>query len=221
MQAQYHPQVFDADCEAAARAIILTDEGPGADTDTRWARETPYLMELLRATMGQGPRALGPESLVLDYGCGIGRMAKAMIEAFGCHVLGVDISPRMRALAEAHVGSPRFQAVAPEMLARLARSGLRVDAAIAVWVLQHCLAPADDIGLIRAALAPGGRCFVLNMKGRAVPAVGEGRFLWVADGQDVPALLRHAFAVEAMGEPDMARVPPMAAVGAWWMVLRA
>ena len=217
--ATYYPQVFDAADEAAARAIILTDEGAGADTETRWARETPYLLELVRAHI-----RLGPESLVLDYGCGIGRMARALIAATGCRVVGVDISARMRALAAEHVADERFMAVAPAQLDGLVAHGLRADAALAVWVLQHCLAPAEDIARLRAALAPGGRLFVLNMPGRAVPAVqeagGEARFVWAADGIDVAALLRARFAVEAAGEPDMARVPRMSSIGAYWMVLR-
>ena len=213
--ATYYPQVFDAADEAAARAIILTDEGEGADTETRWARETPYLVELVRAHL-----RLGPESLVLDYGCGIGRMARALIAATGCRVVGVDISARMRALAAEHVADERFMAVSPAQLDGLLAHGLRADAALAVWVLQHCLAPAEDIARLRAALAPGGRLFVLNMPGRAVPAVQEASFVWAADGIDVAALLRARFAVEAAGEPDMARVPRMSSIGAYWMVLR-
>jgi SAM-dependent methyltransferase len=217
--AVYYPQVFDAADEAAARAIILTDEGEGADTATRWARETPYLVELLREHL-----RLGPESLLLDYGCGIGRMARALIAATGCRVVGVDISARMRALAAEHVADERFLAVSPAQLDGMVQHGLRADAALAVWVLQHCLAPAEDIDRLGRALAPQGRLFVLNMLGRAVPAVqdaaGEARFVWAADGIDVAALLRGRFAVTAAGVPDMARVPRMSSIGAHWMVLR-
>jgi SAM-dependent methyltransferase len=157
---------------------------------------------------------------VLDYGCGIGRMARALIAATGCRVVGVDISARMRALAVEHVADERFMAVSPAQLDGLLAHGLRADAALAVWVLQHCLAPAEDIARLRVALAPQGRLFVLNMPGRAVPAVQEARFVWAADGIDVAALLRARFAVEAAGEPDMARVPRMSSIGAYWMVLR-
>ena len=217
--AVYYPQVFDAADEAAARAIILTDEGEGPDTATRWERETPYLVGLVREHV-----RLGPESLVLDYGCGIGRMARALIAATGCRVVGVDISARMRAMAAEHVADERFLAVSPAQLDGLVQHGLRADAALAVWVLQHCLAPAEDIERLGRALAPQGRLFVLNMPGRAVPAVqgeaGAARFVWAADGIDVAALLRGRFAVDAAGEPDMSRVPRMSSIGAYWMVLR-
>ena len=55
-------------------------------------------------------QALAPNSdmVVLDYGCGVGRLAKAMIEAKGCAVIGLDISARMRTLAQDYVASDRL-----------------------------------------------------------------------------------------------------------------
>jgi SAM-dependent methyltransferase len=132
MAARYFPEIFHAADALSARDIILTNEGPGADTETRWACETPYVLDLLR---GQMP--LAPDSLILDYGCGIGRMAKAMIDATGCSVIGLDVSPSMRALAVDYVASDRFVAVSPGQFDRLVQAGLLVDATIAIWVLQH------------------------------------------------------------------------------------
>jgi SAM-dependent methyltransferase len=218
--ARYFPEIFDAPDLQRAKRIILTEEGNGADTEARWALETPYAVELISREL-----RLGPDSVVLDYGCGIGRVAKALIEAFGCSVIGTDISPAMRSLAPGYVGSDRFLAVAPEQFDLLLRGGLRVHAAIAVWVLQHCFRPADDIERIRKGLIPGGRCFVLNMPKRAVPArrdggdEGEG-FLWATDGVDIAALLRASFAVMAEGVPDKPGIPNMADAGAYWMALR-
>jgi SAM-dependent methyltransferase len=219
-RARYYPDVFDVADIARAKKIILTEEGPGADTETRWAVETPYVMELIG-----GAFALRPEMLVLDYGSGIGRIAKAMIAASGCSVIGVDISPSMRALALDYVGSERFVALSPAQFDRLVAAGLRVHAAIAVWVLQHCFAPTDDISRIAGSLDADGRAFVLNMPKRAVPAVIEGEpaekgFVWARDGIDVAALLRASFAVAAEGEPDRSRTPNMADAGAYWMSLR-
>jgi hypothetical protein len=104
-------------------------------------------------------------------------------------------------------------------------AGLRVHATIAVWVLQHCLAPAGDVERIRRSLAVEGYCFVLNMRKRAIPAIRDkvaanAGFVWASDAVDVATLLRTAFGVEAEGEPDKAGVPNMAEVGAYWMSLR-
>jgi len=220
MTMQYYPRIFDvADIDRAKR-IILTNEGPGADTETRWTRETPYVMELIRNAF-----SLRPGMLVLDYGCGVGRLAKAMIEASGCTVIGVDISANMRKLAGDYVASDRFITVSPDQFDVMVGAGLRVHAAISVWVLQHCLVPADDIERIRGSLITGGHCFVLNMPKRAIPAVRDkatenGRFLWATDNIDVGELLHAAFDVESDGIPDASRTPNMATSGAFWMNLR-
>jgi SAM-dependent methyltransferase len=89
----YRPEIFNPSSVDDARRIILTPE-PGLSTDERWDRETPYLADRLVETMMPDE-----SSLVLDFGCGIGRLAKAVIERSGCTVIGVDISARMRAYA--------------------------------------------------------------------------------------------------------------------------
>jgi hypothetical protein len=131
----------------------------------------------------------------------------------------------MLTLARDYVRSDRFIPVLPSQFDILLGAGLRVDAAIAIWVLQHCLAPAEDIDRIRRSLADGGTLFALNMPKRAIPAILENtengdRFDWVSDGIDVAALLRQAFRVVADGEPDGSRTPNMANAGAFWMSLR-
>jgi SAM-dependent methyltransferase len=220
MTARYYPEIFTAVAdEKQAKEIILTNEGPGADTTTRWAVETPYVLELVNQAL-----ALRPDMLVLDYGCGIGRVAKAMIDACGCSVVGVDISANMLTLARDYVRSDRFIPVLPNQFDTLLTGGLRLHAAIAIWALQHCLTPADDVARIRRSLVGGGGFFTLNMAKRAVPAVLDGtsgaEFAWVSDGIDVAALLCGAFRVAAEGEPDPARTPKMADAGAFWMTLR-
>src|SRR5690349_14906824 len=105
----YDPAIFDVADEATAKRIILTPDG--RSTDERWRVETPGLATLAGASL-----ALDQDSLVLDYGCGIGRMAKALIERFGCRVVGVDISPRMREMAPAYVSSEKFEAICREDL---------------------------------------------------------------------------------------------------------
>jgi SAM-dependent methyltransferase len=213
----YYPQLFDVKDSAQAKQIILTDEGPGADTETRWHHETPYLVELFGRTL-----SLRPNTLVTDYGCGIGRISKALIDTFGCGVIGVDISPNMRSLAVDYVGSDRFLAVSPAQYDLMVRNGMRVDAAVAIWVLQHCLAPADDINRINGSLITGGGFFVLNMFQRLVPAVqengpGQARFVWASDSIDIAAMLHATFLIEAEGRPDMSRVRN---TSAYWMCLR-
>ncbi|GAB0119642.1 class I SAM-dependent methyltransferase [Acidisoma sp. 7E03] len=210
----YHPTVFDVEDLSQAKEIILTNEGPGCETEVRWARETPYLGALIGQEL-----ALTPDSLVLDYGCGVGRLAKQLIDVYGCAVIGADISPRMRALALDYVGSDRFAAVDPGQLQRLCDKGLRVDAAFSVWVLQHCLTPAEDIARIRASLCADGRLFVANMDARAIPVrrPDQSELIWVSDGLDIWSLLGGAFAPVATGQfdPDLCPSPAHLGTTAW------
>ncbi|CAG1002370.1 hypothetical protein BURK1_02961 [Burkholderiales bacterium] len=180
---RYRPDVFDVTDEDSARRIILTPEG-GESTRSRWERETPCVTRLALQELG-----IGPDSLVVDYGCGIGRIARELIASTGCRVIGVDISASMRRLAQSYVQSPRFEAIDPATLDARAAAGMRAEAAIACWVLQHCMDPGVDAGRLFEALRPGGRLLVVNNLRRAVPA-DRG---WVDDGLDVAALLDARF----------------------------
>jgi SAM-dependent methyltransferase len=181
--ATYTPSVFDVRDVEEARRIVLTAEA-GTTTDERWARETPYLAERVLERF-----ALDPRHVVLDFGCGLGRMAKALIDATSCFVIGVDLSTSMRQLAPGYVASPRFAVIAPPMLDLLIARGLRVELALSIWVLQHVARPAPDIRRIRDALRPGGGLFVANNVRRAVPT-DRG---WAHDGLDIRAMLATEF----------------------------
>ena len=147
----YNPRIFDVTNIDEAMRIILTSEG--STTEHRWATETPYLGDLIASSL-----EISEQTLILDYGCGIGRMAKQLISRHGCHVIGVDISPSMRALAAVYVGSDRFFACPPEMLDLLVARGITFDLVLTVWVLQHCLDVRADVARIVSALAPQGTC---------------------------------------------------------------
>jgi SAM-dependent methyltransferase len=187
MALTYNPDIFSVNNLEQARNIILTPET--STTDERWKTETPMLADLMSQ---HSP--VGPDSLVLDYGCGIGRMAKELISRHNCRVIGVDISPAMRALSVQYVSSDNFFACPPTMLGVLLDGGLRFDAALSIWVLQHCLKPADDIGQLRRALKPGGALFVANNVHRAVPTRESG---WANDGIDIRTTLTNTFALQA------------------------
>jgi len=101
MKLTYNPGVFNVNSIPAAMSIILTAED--STTEARWRTETPYLADLINKHF-----ELSANSLLLDYGCGIGRMAKELIGRYGCRVVGVDISPSMRSLAPMYVASDRF-----------------------------------------------------------------------------------------------------------------
>src|SRR5579859_676277 len=203
----YDPGIFAAPDLEAAKRIIVTGS-PGQGTEDRWRRETPYLAELLGEWL-----AIQPGMLVVDYGCGVGRLSKALIERFGCVVLGVDSSAEMRALAPAYVDHANFSVVSRRTFQGLIGGGLRAQAAFSVWVLQHCLRPAEDIGLIAQALPPGAPIAIVNTLRRVVPAV-EAR--WADDGLDLRALLAERFALVRTGQLDAEVVGAATAAGSFW-----
>ncbi len=193
--ATYQPQVFEQPTLEAAQAIILTPEN-GRSTVARWQSETPYLASKILQGLPEKP-----SRLVMDFGCGVGRLSRELIQQGGVAAIGVDASESMRKLAPGYVASPYFIATGTEGLAALVAGGLRYDAALSVWVLQHCLHPAEEIDRITAGLAAGGLFFVVDMTHRAVPT-DQG---WVNDGQSIMGLLDERLerlAVEAYAAPD-------------------
>jgi SAM-dependent methyltransferase len=194
----HRPEIFEVTSIDEARRIILTPDG--ATTDQRWATETPWLVGHLGGHLA--PR---PDSVLLDYGCGIGRVAKPLIERFGCTVVGVDSSRSMRLLAPHYVVSERFVVCSPEGLDQLLDHGLTCDAGYAIWALQHCAWPDQDVARIRRALRPGGSLAVVNARQRLVPVDGG----WLDDGVSIEALLdANGFAALASDELPVEAAPP-------------
>ncbi len=204
----YDPEVFSVASLDAAKRIILTQESAEATTEARWQAETPYLTDLILGEM-----SLGADDVVIDYGCGVGRVSKTLIERTGCWVVGVDISPNMRALAAAYVASPRFAACAPEMLGKTTALGMRATAAVAIWVLQHCFDPAADIARIHAVLAAGSPFFLVNNRRRAVPTREAA---WTDDGQDIGSLVTGRFDAVNRGTLDPAHVTETVTNFSFW-----
>jgi SAM-dependent methyltransferase len=206
----YNPGVFAVGTIEQAKGIILTPED--STTEARWRTETGYLAELIESRL-----ALDSASVVLDYGCGIGRMAKELIRRTGCTVLGVDISPDMRALAPRYVESELFSVCSPEVLDSLTQAGLGVDAAISVWVLQHCLQPAIDISRLHDAVRPKGSVFLVNNRGRAVPTVAHG---WFDDGMDIRKMMSESFLPVEDGLLEAEKTTPQVAQHCFWAHFR-
>lgn len=205
-QAAYDPLRY-ANIETVEEAIqIITTPIDGMTARQRWEKETPALMELIE-------RFIKPGSFVLDYGCGIGRLAKPLINKLGCSVVGVDISANMRALAASCVDSPKFCAMAPEMFESLVSD---VDHAIAVWTLQHCNDLESSINRIADTVIENGHLFVVNNKGRCVPMEGGE---WADDGQDVEKMIVAAgFEEIEHGPLDEKIAPGWMREGTFWAV---
>lgn len=196
----YDPSVFNVDGIDHAKWVILNPDGVHTPEE-RWAVETEYLLHSMAAW------APLKNASVLDWGCGIGRLDKPLIEQHGCTALGVDVSASMRSLAIDYVKSPNFLSCDPSAMPTLLKLGMKFDVALAVWSLQHVPDPAADIEMIKNALKPGGRLFVLNADVRFVPTSENGKFAWANDEKDVWQKLDRDFVTLRLEVVDTKIIP--------------
>jgi SAM-dependent methyltransferase len=210
VQPVYRPDMFDVPNMERARKIVVTAE-EGTTSDERWVKETDYLINDIGQRL-----PLRPDSCVLDYGCGPGRLSKALIDKFGCRVVGVDFSQSMRLLAPEYVVSERFNIWSPEVLAKLVAKGFRADFAVSVWVLQHVLDPMDVMRRMSATLKPGGLLYSLNQVARCVPT-DRG---WFNDGINVRAGLGQVFQELSLHSLPLEVTTPLLAATSMIQVLR-
>jgi SAM-dependent methyltransferase len=126
----------------------------------RWDKETPlFAKAILRNFTRQ-------ENRILDYGTGVGRLAKAILELDDAvEILGVDDSPVQLGHAARYVDNPRFSALLPQ------ESQKRIDMAYCVYVLQHipAIALRDALTRMHYWLRPGGTLVVCTAYARMAP----------------------------------------------------
>jgi SAM-dependent methyltransferase len=97
-----------------------------------YARHRQILPEVLQNLVEAG--RLGPESLVLDVGCGTGNYAAALIETTHCSCWGLDPSEQMLTRARERIPSAYVQAGKAEQLDFPAES---FDLVFSVDVIHH------------------------------------------------------------------------------------
>lgn len=204
--------IFECASVEDAMGIILTPE-VGLSTDQRWEQETAWLIERLDFADG---------GLLVDYGCGIGRMAKALVDRKSAHVIGVDQSASMRVMATGYVGrDDRFQAVAPSLFNRLVDNGLLIDGALTAWCLQHIPMPELDtvLAILWRALRFGGALWTLERPERYLPVHGP-RWGWTTDGVSVAERLAHHGFVSVSREAVPERLcAPGAELSQWRIIM--
>ena len=95
---------FECPDIGAARRIILMPE-VGLTSGQRWYQETEWLL----------PRLIFKPGPILDFGCGIGRLAKHIADAEH-PVTGIDTSETMRDQAMRYVDNEHFRVGSPQDL---------------------------------------------------------------------------------------------------------
>ena len=160
--------------------IILT-----GNTAERWDIETEIFSDLMIQHMH-----ITSDSVLLDFGTGIGRIAKALIDKTGCQIIGVDISPDMLRESFSYVSDNKFTAMSFQTFEYLSKTGkILFDAAYSIWVLQHCNFEPAYSSILRV-LPKGAEFFIANTKSRCVPIKPTG---WADDGLDIRARLNEDF----------------------------
>ena len=157
----YNPDFFEPKDIEHAKDIILGYHD--MSFDKRWDLETNWTKDILLAS-----RTLGPDSIVLDWGTGIGRIAKMLIDTFGCQVIGVDINEKMLDYARDYVNDSKFSTMTFDEFADK-KFNEHFTHATATWVLQHSPSSHVDIEMIRQALKVKGHMFVLDMTYKCIP----------------------------------------------------
>jgi SAM-dependent methyltransferase len=126
-----------------------------------WAAEHERLDRQIRTLGEEGLRVLAarPGEQVLDIGCGTGRTSMALADAVGRtgHVVGVDVSRPMLALAEAAGARvPQLRFIAGDAQTFPFDEG-GFDAAFSRFGVMFFADPVAAFANIRRALRPGGR----------------------------------------------------------------
>ncbi len=147
---------------------------------------------------------------VLDAGCGTGEVA-CYLAARGHQVLGIDFAPSAIRRARERARALGLDPAAVQFLEWdalwLAELGRTVDTILDVG-LFHTLQPADRdayAAALRAAIRPGGRCFVLSWSDRNPFGYGPER----VRRADLRRAFRRGWRVETIEEADLeTRLPP-------------
>jgi 2-polyprenyl-3-methyl-5-hydroxy-6-metoxy-1,4-benzoquinol methylase len=171
---RYVKEVFDVVTFEQAKHTVLTSD---SNNQKKFEEETKFFVESIKSK-----NIIKPELKVLDFGCGMGRISKELVQTFGCDVVGVDISESMGKFATLYVRSPsKFKSVLeytePDS----------IDVVISTFVLQHVENPLKEIDNLVKVTKEGGYLIILNESKRYVPSgVDKNNFvIWNDDGFDI------------------------------------
>lgn len=172
----YLKEAFIPSSMEQARDICIS---PSKNNPGKFEKETAFTLQFLL-----GERLVYNDSTVLDFGCGVGRLSKAIISRLGCKVHGFDISDRMLEFAKEHVMSRNFT---PVLYTKKMEYAERFDLAMSFFVLQHSEHPVEDVSLIHGLLKQDGKFVLMNEKERFVPSSvdDKGFVQWKDDGIDI------------------------------------
>lgn len=146
---------FNADNLDSAKNVVLT---PDHNFPNKFEEETKYLIDTIISK-----NIITNNSKVVDFGCGMGRISRELINAFDCNVVGIDISEDMRRLSKEYVNNDKFSVY------EILEFENYFDVCLSILVLQHVENPKQEIDRIYKSLVSGGILVLLNENKRYVP----------------------------------------------------
>ena len=153
---KYIKEVFDAVTLEQAKNVVLTDD---PNNPNKFEQETKCFIDIIN-----DQNIITPESVVLDFGCGMGRVSRELVKQFNCNVTGVDISVKMLNFAKSYVDNPA------KFTPLIRHTTLNsIDVCISTFVLQHTENPKREIENIFNVVKPNGYFILLNEQHRFVP----------------------------------------------------
>jgi len=211
----YNPDFFIPNDLEDAKNIILTHEG--ITTDIRWEKETLWAIKTLDIFT-----TIDETSVVLDWGCGIGRLSKALIEKYNCKVLGVDLQPKMLEYAKTYVNSPLFCPMEYNQAFVTLPSDFFTHA-LSVWVFQHSPFIQYEIPLVYRSLKKNGLLFVVENISKAIPNEQTDQdhkiLKFYDDGISTKSYLDQLFITEASGKLPEKFSNQNLHDKSWWSIL--
>lgn len=159
----------------------------GIPAHERWEKETPiFAREILKFAKNE------PGFTILDYGTGVGRLAKEILKQNSyVTVIGLDESPDQLKIATEYVNDSRFIPVLPHELNQ------KVDLCYCIYCLQHvpAIALREVLQRIYAYLKPEGKLIYCSSDYRMAIRFDKGgffddRFLGVNIREEISRLFK-------------------------------
>lgn len=172
---QYNPKLFTPMDLNHAKDIVIT---PDPIDPNKFENFTNEAIKIIT-----NANIINETSCVVDFGCGMGRMSKAIVDTFNCEVIGVDLNLPMLKLATMYVNNPNKFVTCNSI-----DKDDSIDVCLAMFVIQHVLDPKLEIKKIADILKPNGYFILLNETNlRLVPGgqAEDKSIVWFTDGFDI------------------------------------
>jgi ubiquinone/menaquinone biosynthesis C-methylase UbiE len=205
---EYNPNFFIPENLDHAKNIILTPED--SDVLSRWEKETEWMSKIIDCSMN-----ITSNSVVLDWGCGIGRISKILIEKYKCQVVGVDLQPKMLEYARNYVNSDLFTTIEySDIFTKFPKD--KFTHVFSCWVFQHSNKIQYEIPIIYESMQFGSQLFVLELNKKAIP---NKKYDFYDDGISSKSVLEKFYDVEILGTLPLHYTTKKIKNMSWWAIL--